>query len=173
MKNLVRGGIILSIVGVFVAFVYAQARTENGLSSAKNSQTKYISSFIDSEFIIDNVLLEEPEVAQTQDKNKKLVEKTVSSKAVGSSRGSFVATAYCLRGKTAMGHGVRPGIIAADPRVLRLGSKINLTGGGYTGNYLVSDTGGKIKGKRLDIWMSSCAEARRFGRRTVSVNMAN
>lgn len=173
MKNLVRGGIILSIVGVFVAFVYAQTRTENGLSSAKNSQTKYISSFIDSEFVIDNVLLEETEAVQTQDKNNKLVEKTVSSKAVGASRGSFVATAYCLRGKTAMGHGVRQGIIAADPRVLRLGSKINLTGGGYSGNYLVSDTGGKIKGKRLDIWMSSCAEARRFGRRNVSVSMAN
>lgn len=172
MKNLVRGGIILSIVGVFVAFVYAQARTENGLSSAKNSQTNYISSFIDSEFIIDNILLEEPEV-QTHDKDKKLVEKTVSSKAVGISKGSFTATAYCLRGKTAMGHGVRPGIIAADPRVLRLGSKINVNGGGYSGTYLVSDTGGKIKGKRLDIWMASCADARRFGRRNVTVSVPN
>jgi len=174
MKNLVRGGIILSIVGVFVAFVYAQARTENGLSSAKNSQTKYISSFIDSEFIIDNVLLEDTEVVQTQDdKKKKLVEKTVSSKAAGVSKGSFTATAYCLRGKTAMGHSVRQGIIAADPRVLRLGSKINVNGGGYSGTYLVSDTGGKIKGKRLDIWMASCAEARRFGRRNVTVYSAN
>ncbi len=68
-----------------------------------------------------------------------------------------------------MGHGVRRGIIAADPRVLPLGSRININGG-YAGTYLVSDTGGKIKGKRLDIWMASCAEARRFGRRTVSVN---
>ncbi len=176
MKNLVRGGIILSIVGVFVAFVYAQARTEKGLSSAKDSQAKYISSFIDSEFIIDNVLLEE-QVVQTQDqdkdKGKKLVEKTVSSKAAGISKGTFTATAYCLRGKTAMGHGVRRGIIAADPRVLRLGSKINVNAGGYSGTYLVSDTGSRIKGKKLDIWMASCAEARRFGRRNVTVNVPN
>ncbi len=86
------------------------------------------------------------------------------------SRGTFTATAYCLQGRTAMGHSVRRGLIAADPRVIKLGSRINLGAGGYSGNYLVSDTGGKIKGKRLDIWMASCSEARRFGRRTVTVS---
>ncbi|HSI88531.1 MAG TPA: 3D domain-containing protein, partial [Pyrinomonadaceae bacterium] len=59
--------------------------------------------------------------------------------------------------------------IAADPRVLKLGSSVNLGAGNYSGNYLVADTGGKIKGNRVDIWMASCAEARRFGRRTVTV----
>jgi len=69
-----------------------------------------------------------------------------------------------------MGHGVRRGIIAADPRVLRLGSTVSLSGSNYTGSYLVSDTGGRIKGKKIDIWVPSCAEAKRFGRRTVQVN---
>ena len=103
--------------------------------------------------------------------DKKLVTKTGSSRVAraGASRGTFVATAYCLRGKTAMGHGVRRGIIAADPRVVKLGSNIVVEGGGYSGTYLVSDTGGKIKGNRLDIWMPSCAEARKFGRRKVQV----
>ena len=68
-----------------------------------------------------------------------------------------------------MGHGVRRGIIAADPRVIKLGSKVNLGAGAYSGQYLVSDTGGKIKGKKIDIWVPSCAEARRFGRRTVTI----
>lgn len=68
-----------------------------------------------------------------------------------------------------MGHGVRRGIVAADPRVLRLGSKVMITGGGYTGTYLVSDTGGGIRGRELDIWVPSCSEARRFGRRSVNV----
>ena len=90
------------------------------------------------------------------------------SRAAGISKGSFVATAYCLKGRTAMGHGVRAGLIAADPRVIGLGSRVNLTGG-VNGTYLVSDTGGGIKGRRLDIWMASCSEARRFGRRNVSV----
>ena len=69
-----------------------------------------------------------------------------------------------------MGHGVRRGIIAADPRVLKLGSSVSLGAGSYSGTYLVSDTGGNVKGRKIDIWMPSCAEARRFGRRKVTIN---
>ena len=83
----------------------------------------------------------------------------------------FKATAYCLRGRTASGRMVRRGIVAADPRILRLGTRIRMTAGRYTGNYLVADTGGKIKGNILDIWVPSCAEARRWGRRTVYVKV--
>ena len=162
MKNLVRGGVILSLIGLFVVFMYAQTKTETALSSANDSQLK-LNNDIES-------------LVAVADDDKKLVKKTVSEAKVGSAssaganRGSFTATAYCLKGRTAMGHGVRRGIIAADPRVLKLGSRVNLSGGGYTGEYLVSDTGGRIKGKKIDIWVASCAEARRFGRRTVSIS---
>ena len=163
MKNLVRGGAILLCIGMFVVLVYAQAKTESVLSSANDSQLKLNK--------IDN-----PEVVAD---DKKLVKKTVSEKKVVSaaasagaiSKGSFTATAYCLKGRTAMGHGVRRGIIAADPRVLRLGSRVILGAGAYTGQYLVSDTGGAVKGRKIDIWVPSCAEARRFGRRTVTVSL--
>ena len=165
MKNLVRGGVILSLIGMFVVFMYAQARTEVALSSANDSQLKLNST-------IDNSNL----VTETDD--KKLVKKTVSESKVvtaatgaAANRGSFTATAYCLQGRTALGHGVRRGIIAADPRLLRLGSRVNLGAGAYSGQYLVSDTGGGIKGRRIDIWVPSCAEARRFGRRTVTIGM--
>jgi len=162
MKNLVRGGVILSLIGVFVVFMYAQAKTEVvALSSANDSQLKLNNS-------IDNLN------SATETDDKKLVKKTVSeSKVVTSAanRGSFTATAYCLKGRTAMGHGVRRGIIAADPRLLRLGSRVNLGAGAYSGQYLVSDTGGGIKGRRIDIWVPSCAEARRFGRRTVTIGV--
>jgi len=168
MNKLVRGGIVLSIMVTFVAFVYAQTRTQTGLSSAKSTSQKEIAgSFIASEIAIDKVVLE-PSTNDDKTKSKKLVEKTVSSKAV--SKGSFTATAYCLKGRTALGHGVRRGIIAADPRVLKLGSSINLGAGSYSGTYLVSDTGGNVKGRKIDIWVPSCAEARRFGRRTVTIN---
>ncbi|MEK7856152.1 MAG: 3D domain-containing protein [Acidobacteriota bacterium] len=179
MKNLVRGGVILSFIGLFVAFIYAQSETESVLSSANDSQLQLNNSI---SIFDNNIVSEEPaetevseieqlvEQGQDPQDNKKIIEKTVSSKATGgASRGMFTATAYCLRGKTAMGHGVRKGLIAVDPRVLPLGSRINISGS-HAGTYLVSDTGGKIKGKRLDIWMASCAEARRFGRRSVSVN---
>jgi len=113
----------------------------------------------------------EADLQTTQTNDKKLVKRTVSSKAVnaGASRGSFSATAYCFSGRTAMGHSVRRGLIAADPRVLKLGSKVVIEAGPWSGTYLVSDTGGAIKGKKIDIWVPSCGEARRFGRRSVQI----
>ena len=165
MIRLVRVGVILSLIGVFVAFIYAQSETETALNIGRDSQLQL--NNIEEEFKSEAVI-------EQQDNNKKadkkLVDKTVMSKAAGVSKGSFVATAYCLKGRTAMGHGVRSGLIAADPRVLGLGSRINLGAGTYSGTYLVSDTGGRIKGRRLDIWMASCSEARRFGRRNVTVS---
>ena len=174
MKKLVRGGFILSLLGLFVAVMYAQSLTEEALSIANDSQEKLNNSIIESKIETEDQKVE-TQLTEGQDKNKgqddkNKVEKTVSTRAVGgASRGMFTATAYCLKGRTAMGHGVRRGIIAADPRVLPLGSRISITGG-YAGTYLVSDTGHRVKGKKLDIWMPSCSEARRFGRRNVSVN---
>lgn len=84
---------------------------------------------------------------------------------------SYVATAYSLRGRTASGLMVSRGLIAADPRVLPLGSRVRLEVPGYHGEYLVADTGGLIKGKRIDIWIPSSREAMRFGRRTVKLTV--
>lgn len=178
MKNLVRGGVILSLIGMFVVIIYAQTKTEDVLSIAKDSQKQLNNSLIDKNLIseekpaeIKQRVVEETNKAEQDKQENKIVEKTVSSRSTGGvSRGMFSATAYCLKGRTAMGHGVRRGIIAADPRVLPLGSRINIGAGAYSGTYLVSDTGGRIKGKKLDIWMASCSEARRFGRRNVSVS---
>jgi 3D (Asp-Asp-Asp) domain-containing protein len=87
------------------------------------------------------------------------------------SASNYVATAYSLRGKTASGRMVSRGIIAADPRVLPLGSRVRLEAAGYHGEYLVADTGGMIRGRRIDIWIPSSKEAMRFGRRTVKLTV--
>ncbi len=201
MKNLVRGGIILSMLSVFVIFIYAQTQTEEILSSANDSQNEdsnfnknLFTAALTKEFntaesnsnksaksgkpaAAESKPVVQPEPTQEQNKTEakkaegNKVEKTVLSKAVNAvSRGAFIATAYCLKGRTAMGHAVRSGLIAADPRVLRLGSKVNIDAGKHSGSYLVSDTGGSIKGRRIDIWMASCADAKRFGRRTVTIS---
>ena len=162
MKKLVKGGAVLLVLSMCVVFIYASVPAESTLAIANDSQTTIENTTSDiSEKVID----------QTDDTNKKLVKTTGSVKAtgMGASRGAFSATAYCLSGKTAMGHGVRRGIIAADPRVLKLGSKITVSAGAWSGTYLVSDTGGAIKGKKLDIWVPNCSEARKFGRRSVQV----
>lgn len=83
----------------------------------------------------------------------------------------YVATAYSLKGRTASGRMVSRGLIAADPSVLPLGSRVRLEHPGYSGEYLVADTGGAIRGKRIDIWTPSSSEAMRFGRRTVKLTV--
>ena len=84
---------------------------------------------------------------------------------------SYVATAYSLRGRTASGRPVAKGLIAADPRVLPLGSRVRLDAGQYSGEYLVADTGGLVRGRRIDIWTPSSREAMRFGRRTIKLTV--
>jgi len=84
---------------------------------------------------------------------------------------SFEATAYSLRGRTASGAAATTGMIAADPRVLPIGSRVKIEAGQYSGEYLVADTGGAVKGKRIDIWTPSSREAMRFGRRKVKLTV--
>lgn len=84
----------------------------------------------------------------------------------------FDATAYSLDGITAAGGEVQNGIVAADPDVLPLGSRIRVRGAGnYSGLYRVCDTGRLIKGREIDIYMPSTREAKQFGRRQVQVEV--
>ena len=173
MKKLVRGGVVLSLLSMFAAaIVYSQAKTIDAITVANDSQSKVDTNTKTN--LINTVTDPVSNITDTKKNTiksdtKKLVKTTGSVRAVGASRGSFSATAYCLKGRTALGHGVRRGIIAADPRVLKLGSSVTINAGQWSGTYLVSDTGGRIKGKKLDIWVPSCAEARKFGRRSVQV----
>lgn len=83
----------------------------------------------------------------------------------------FEATAYCDPGITKSGAPVAPGIVAADPSVLPLGSLIRLEDTDYQGIYEVLDTGGLVKGPMIDIYMSDLEEALAFGRRKVRITV--
>ena len=83
----------------------------------------------------------------------------------------FHATAYCLKGKTASGEHVRTGVIAADPKVLPLGTVVHLRAGRYTGTYTVLDTGGRIRGRLIDVYVPTYKEAVQFGRRPVKIRV--
>lgn len=84
---------------------------------------------------------------------------------------NFRATAYALSGRTRSGAYVRRGVIAADPRVLPLGSVVQVQAGKWSGVYTVHDTGGKIKGNIIDVWVPTTREARRFGRRPIKLHV--
>src|SRR5215813_8969886 len=81
------------------------------------------------------------------------------------------ATAYCQSGRTKSGEPVRTGIVAADPRVLPIGTRLEIVGGPSSGIYTVMDTGAAVKGRRIDIFIPNCSRARRFGAQTLSVRV--
>jgi len=84
---------------------------------------------------------------------------------------AFRATAYSLRGRTASGVETGPGIVAADPSVLPLGSIVEIKAGDYSGVYTVHDTGSAVKGNLVDLWVRSSKEARQFGRRSIKLHV--
>jgi 3D (Asp-Asp-Asp) domain-containing protein len=77
------------------------------------------------------------------------------------------ATCYDLPGKTATGMPVGPGVVAVDPSVIPLGSRMSVPG---YGNGVAADTGSGIQGATIDLWMtpSQCAA---WGRRTVTITV--
>ena len=76
-----------------------------------------------------------------------------------------LVTAYCLSGTTRRGRYVRPGIVAADRKLFPLSRYIELYAGEkYLGRFLIDDTGGKIRGAHIDVWVPTCREATVFGR---------
>jgi 3D (Asp-Asp-Asp) domain-containing protein len=83
----------------------------------------------------------------------------------------FSVTAYCTGTVTQSGARVKAGMVAADPRVLPVGSTVRVDGQGraYDGIYTVTDTGRESKGRELDLYLDDCTEAQQFGRRTMRV----
>ncbi|HEY2379418.1 MAG TPA: 3D domain-containing protein [Gemmatimonadaceae bacterium] len=76
-----------------------------------------------------------------------------------------LVTAYCLSGTTRRGRYVRPGIVAADRKLFPLSRYIELYAGEkYLGRFLIDDTGSKIRGAHIDVWVPTCREATIFGR---------
>ncbi|HEX8691449.1 MAG TPA: 3D domain-containing protein [Longimicrobium sp.] len=83
------------------------------------------------------------------------------------------STMYCLKGEMRTGVRTRDGMAAGDPRVLPLGSVVRVThpDGRPIGIFTIMDTGGAIRGNKIDIYVDSCREAERWGRRPAVVEV--
>jgi 3D (Asp-Asp-Asp) domain-containing protein len=87
----------------------------------------------------------------------------------------FIATGYSgndpeqgTNNTTATGKQVEEGMIAVDPDIIPLGTKVEIKG---LGDFTAEDTGGKIKGNRIDIYFDTIEEAEKFGRRVVWIKI--
>jgi 3D (Asp-Asp-Asp) domain-containing protein len=78
------------------------------------------------------------------------------------------AVAYHLPGHTASGLPVGVGVIAVDPAVIPLGTRVFVPGYGAA---VAADVGSAIRGPIIDLWMPSTAAARAWGRRTVTITV--
>ena len=80
----------------------------------------------------------------------------------------FKITAYCMGTTTFTGKPVKVGMCAVDPRVIPLGSKVIIKG---IGTFVAEDTGGKVKGRTIDIYIPDCEKAWEFGVKRASVKI--
>ena len=79
-----------------------------------------------------------------------------------------LATAYSLNGSTSTGIPVGPGIVAVDPTVIPLGTRMTIPG---YGEGVAADTGGSIRGNRIDVWVPTKRAAHAFGWQTLTVTL--
>jgi 3D (Asp-Asp-Asp) domain-containing protein len=97
---------------------------------------------------------------------------TAEGQLVGQAPGAYRlkvdAVAYHLPGRTASGLPCAKGVVAVDPRLIPLGTKLFVPG---YGRAVAADVGAGIKGRIIDVWMPTHAAARKWGRKTVVITV--
>jgi 3D (Asp-Asp-Asp) domain-containing protein len=86
----------------------------------------------------------------------------------GGSSVTVTATGYSLPGRTATGLPVGPGVVAVDPAVIPLGTRLTIPG---YGEGVAADTGSAVQGYTIDLWFPTVADALAWGRRTVTISL--
>lgn len=147
-------------LGVVVAFgvreeqrVAARARVAAAAAAAEPPRQPVVMAPIQMQGVV--------VLAATKDWNRKLHKRPLKP----GEPVPVLITAYCLSGTTRRGRYVRPGIVAADRKLFPLSRYIELYAGEkYLGRFLIDDTGSKIRGAHIDVWVPTCREAKIFGR---------
>ncbi len=160
---------------------------QEGKKGLRRSETKnkYINGILDSSVVVKDEIVSEP--------IPRIVEKGSREQVVATSRGntryrkaitmnaSAYDSSYASTGKspghkyygiTASGTKARPGVVAVDPRIIPLGTKLYIESLDGTKDYgfaVAEDTGGAIKGNKIDLYFNTNSECINFGRRNVKV----
>jgi 3D (Asp-Asp-Asp) domain-containing protein len=91
---------------------------------------------------------------------------TSTTGARGVELGIFEVSCHTGKGVTASGRPSSRETVSVDPQVVALGTRLVID---KVGTRVAADTGGAIKGRRLDIWEPSAAACTQFGRRQLRV----
>ena len=144
----------------------AARQAEERLAAAAASRAAFVSSLrAQARLRAQQVRSVETQAQTAQQKSQQLT--PTASPPAGKRQLVVSATCYDLPGRTATGMPVGPGVVAVDPSVIPLGTRMNVPG---YGSGVAADVGGGIKGDIIDLWMtpSQCAA---WGRRTVIITI--
>jgi 3D (Asp-Asp-Asp) domain-containing protein/predicted nucleic acid-binding Zn-ribbon protein len=92
----------------------------------------------------------------------------VPTQIIGARTLTVVATGYSLPGHTATGLPVGWGVVAVDPSLIPLGTRLTIPGYGPA---VAADVGSGVSGTMIDLWFPTLAQARAWGRRTVTITL--
>jgi 3D (Asp-Asp-Asp) domain-containing protein/chromosome segregation ATPase len=91
-----------------------------------------------------------------------------SSTPSGGRKLTVEATGYAIHGSTATGIPTGWGVVAVDPSVIPLGTRMYVPG---YGEGVAADTGSAVKGNIIDLWFPTREQALQWGRRTVTITL--
>lgn len=159
---------------------------QDGKDGLRRSQikNKYINGILNSSIVVKDEVVTEPIPQITEKGSKDFI---VTSRGETRYRKTITmnASAYDLSyqstkknpgdrgyGITASGTKARPGVVAVDPKVIPLGTKLYIKSLDGTADYgfaIAEDKGSAIKGNKIDLFFESASACRIFGRRNVLV----
>ena len=147
----------------------AARQAEERLAATATARLAYVSALRAKEQLQATQVRSVVATAQAvEQKSQQLQPATTTAPPASGGRTLVVsATCYDLPGKTATGMPVGPGVVAVDPTVIPLGSKMYVPG---YGNGVAADVGGGIQGATIDLWMTQ-AQCFVWGRRTVTITV--
>jgi len=144
------------------------SRTASGLEQARASRASYLASLAAKRRLNAAAISSLESQAQAIEARAKVVAPLPGgggSVQPGATM-TVSATGYSLRGRTATGAPVGWGVVAVDPSVIPLGTRMTIPG---YGEGIAADTGSAVVGATIDLWFPTLAQARSWGRRTITI----
>jgi len=149
------------------ASLAAAREAEQRLASAATARRAYV-SLLQARERASQVRSVEAQAQAAQQKSRQLAPPApAAAPPTGKRRLTVSATCYDLPGRTATGMPVGQGVVAVDPSVIPLGTRLYVPG---YGNGVAADVGGGIKGATIDLWMTP-TQCGAWGRRTVTITI--
>jgi 3D (Asp-Asp-Asp) domain-containing protein len=155
------------------ADVTAARQTEVSLASARGQRLGFIGELRTRARLKQQQIDALQQVAQQVEQKSNVIQATAESPvpvALAPGRRTLVvsSTGYSLPGHTSTGIPVGFGVVAVDPSVIPLGTRITIPG---YGEGVAADTGGGVRGADIDLWFPTLSDARAWGRRTITITL--